>query len=144
MASHHRNQVGVLLGDWLVPVFPAPCADCRQRAGVTALRRYLAHDVIALLRLAPYVAEAEEGERRAIRFRMRFPIWSFEAKVDEARLVGMERKLVPSKSLPRTPKTRWASRKSSNAITGRVAERSLTSPPSQIRTGRSRVIRLLP
>src|SRR5262249_22278739 len=26
----------------------------------------------------------------------------------------------------------------------RVAERSLTSPPSQIRTGRSRVIRLLP
>src|SRR5215471_462239 len=27
---------------------------------------------------------------------------------------------------------------------GRVAERSLTSPPSQIRTGRSRVIRLLP
>src|SRR5262249_53062896 len=30
------------------------------------------------------------------------------------------------------------------AITGRVAERNLTSPPSQIRTGRSRVIRLLP
>src|SRR5215470_4976426 len=29
-------------------------------------------------------------------------------------------------------------------ITSRVAERSLTSPPSQIRTGRSRVIRLLP
>src|SRR5215475_579491 len=29
-------------------------------------------------------------------------------------------------------------------ITSRVAERDLTSPPSQIRTGRSRVIRLLP
>src|SRR5215831_3834484 len=29
-------------------------------------------------------------------------------------------------------------------ITSRVAERNLTSPPSQIRTGRSRVIRLLP
>ena len=32
---------------------------------------------------------------------MSFPIWSFEAEVDEARLVGMERKLVPSERLPR-------------------------------------------
>jgi hypothetical protein len=30
---------------------------------------------------------------------MSFPIWSFEAEVDEARLVGMERKLVPSETL---------------------------------------------
>jgi hypothetical protein len=44
------------------------------------------------------VAEAEEGERRAIRFRMSCAIWSFEAEVDEARLVGMERKLVPSET----------------------------------------------
>jgi len=29
-------------------------------------------------------------------------------------------------------------------VTSRVAERNLTSPPSQIRTGHSRVIRLLP
>ena len=99
MAPHHRNQMGVLLGDRLVPVFPAPLADRRQRAGVTALRRYLPHHVLAVLRLAPYVAEAEKGERRAIRFRMSFPIWSFEAEVDEARLVGMERKLVPSETL---------------------------------------------
>ena len=99
MAPHHRNQVGVLLTDRLVPIFPAPLADRRQRAGVTALCRYLAHDGLAFLRLAPYVAEAEKGERRAIRFRMCFPIRSFEAEVDEARLVGMERKLVPSETL---------------------------------------------
>jgi hypothetical protein len=92
VAPHHRNQMGVLLRDRLVSIFPAPLAGRRQRAGVTVLRRYLAHDVLAVLRLAPYVAEAEKGERRAIRFRMRFPIGSFEAEVDEARLVGMERK----------------------------------------------------
>ena len=71
VAPHHRNQMGVLLRDRLVSVFPAPLADRRQRAGVTALRRYLAHDILAVLRLAPYVAEAEKGERRAIRFRNR-------------------------------------------------------------------------
>ena len=30
---------------------------------------------------------------------MSCPNWSFEAEVDEARLVGMERKLVPSETL---------------------------------------------
>src|SRR6516225_4180697 len=54
---------------------------------------------VGVLRLAPYVAEAEKGERRAIRFRMSFPIGSFEAEVDEARLVGMELKLVPTEAL---------------------------------------------
>ena len=83
MAPHHRNQVGVLLGDRRVPVFPAPLADHRERAGVTILCRYLPHHVLAVPRLAPYVAEAEEGERRAIRFRMSCPIWSFEAEVDD-------------------------------------------------------------
>src|SRR5215831_8260692 len=39
---------------------------------------------------------------------------------------------------------RRASDSNSKPTTSRVAERSLTSPPSQIRTGRSRVIRLLP
>ena len=99
MAPHHRSQVGVLLRDRLVSVFPAPLADRRQRAGVTALRRYLAHDILTVLRLAPYVAEAEKGERRVIRFWMSFPIWSFEAEVDESRLVGMELKLLPTETL---------------------------------------------
>src|SRR5215475_4719317 len=39
---------------------------------------------------------------------------------------------------------RRASDSNSKPTTSRVAERNLTSPPSQIRTGRSRVIRLLP
>src|SRR5262249_26334384 len=38
----------------------------------------------------------------------------------------------------------FASCSCSNPTIGRVAERDLTSPPSQNRTGRSRVIRLLP
>ena len=97
MAPHLRDQLGVLLGDRQMPVCPAPVANRRQRAGVTLLCRYLPHHVPALSRLSPYVAEAEKGERGAIRFRMVFPILSFE--VDEARLVGMKREPIPSKTL---------------------------------------------
>ena len=74
MAPHLRVQMSMLLGDRQVPVFPAPVANRRQRAGVTLLCRYLPHDVLALSRLSPDVAEAEEGERRPIRFRVVFSI----------------------------------------------------------------------
>ena len=99
MAPHLRDQMSMLLGDRQMPVFPAPVANRRQRAGVTLLRRYLPHDVLALSRLSPNVAEAEKGERRPIRFRVVLPIWSVAAEIDEARLVGMERELVASKTL---------------------------------------------
>ena len=99
VAPHLRNQTSVLLGDRQMPVVPAPVGNRRQRAGVTVLCRYLPHHILARPRLSPYVAEAEEGERGAIRFRMVFPIWSFAAEIDEARLVGMKRELVPRKTL---------------------------------------------
>ena len=124
VAPHHRNQMGVLLGDRPVPVFPAPLADRRQRAGVTALRRYLPHHVLAVLRLAPYVAEAEKGERRAIRFRMSFPICRLKRKSTKRVLSGWSVSSYRPRRLPRTPRTRWASRKSSNAITASSAYRT--------------------
>ena len=45
------------------------------------------------------MAEAKKGERRTIRFRIVLVTWSFDAEIDEARLVGMERELVPSETL---------------------------------------------
>src|SRR6185369_9600750 len=51
MAPHHRGQMGVLVGDGLVPVHPTPSRDRRQRAGVPALRRYLPHHIFACPRL---------------------------------------------------------------------------------------------
>jgi hypothetical protein len=45
------------------------------------------------------MAEAEEGERCPIRVRVVLAVWSMAAEVDEARLVGMERELVPSETL---------------------------------------------
>ena len=99
MAPHLRDQMSMLLGDRQMPVFPAPVANRRQPAGVTLLCRYLPHDVLALSRLSPNVAEAEEGERRPIRFRVVFSIRSVAAEIDEARLVGVERELVSTKTL---------------------------------------------
>src|SRR6516225_10146717 len=99
MAPHLRNQLGVLLGDRQMPVFPTPFGHRCQRAGVTLLGRYLPHHVLALSRLSPYVAEAEKGERGTIRARVAGPIWSMAAEVDEACLVGMEREPVPSETL---------------------------------------------
>jgi len=91
--------MSVLLADRLVPVFPAPVAYGRQCTSVTFLCRHLPHHVLALPRLSPYVAEAEKGERGTIRARVAGRIWSIAAEVDEACLVGMERELVPSKTL---------------------------------------------
>src|SRR5215831_9984840 len=89
----------MLFGDRQMSVCPTPVADRRQRAGVTLLCRYLPHHVLTLPRLSPNVAEAEEGERCPIRARVVLAIWSVAAEIDEACLVGMERELVPSKTL---------------------------------------------
>jgi hypothetical protein len=47
MASHHRGQMGVLIGDGLMPVHPTPSRDRRQRTGVPVLCRYLSHHILA-------------------------------------------------------------------------------------------------
>src|SRR5205807_10266762 len=87
-----------------MPVVPTPVRHRRQRSGVTVLRRYLSHHVLACPRLTPNVGEAEEGERGTIRFRMVSPIWSVAAEINEARLVGMEREPVPCKALAQNAK----------------------------------------
>src|SRR5262245_30888341 len=89
----------MLLGDRSMSVFPAPVRHRCERAGVTLLCRYLPHYVLTLPRLSPNVAEAEKGERRPIRVRAVLAVWSVAAEVDEARLVGMQLELVPSKTL---------------------------------------------
>jgi hypothetical protein len=98
VAPHFRYQLGMLFGDRQMPVLPAPVTNRRQRAGVTLLCRYLPHHVLTLPRLSPNMAEAEGGERWPIRVRVVLAIWSVAAEIDQARLVGMERKLVPSKA----------------------------------------------
>jgi hypothetical protein len=73
VASHHRDQMGVLVRDGLVSIVPAPVRNRRQCADIAVLCRYLPHHVLTLQRLAPNVGEAEEGERGTIRLRM---VWS--------------------------------------------------------------------
>src|SRR5262249_45626796 len=99
VASHFRYQLGMLLGDRQMSVYPTPVSDRRQRAGITRLCRYLPHHVLTLPRLSPNVAEAEEDERCPARVRVVLAIWSVAAEIDEARLVGMERELVPCETL---------------------------------------------
>src|SRR5215472_2078760 len=89
----------MLFGDRQMSVCPTPVGNRRQRAGVTLLCRYLPHHVLTLPRLSPNVAEAEKGERCPIRVRVVLAIWPVAAEIDEARLVGMERELVPSETL---------------------------------------------
>src|SRR4249920_1057516 len=96
--------MGVLVADGLMPVVPTPGRNRRQRSGVTVLRRYLSHHVLACPRLTPNVGEAEEGERGTIRLRMVGPIWSVAAEIDEARLVGMECKSIPCKAFTQNAK----------------------------------------
>ena len=67
---HQQRQMGVLVPDGLMPVGPTPICNRRQRAGVTALGRYLPHHILACPRLAPRVGKSEEGERGTIRLRM--------------------------------------------------------------------------
>ena len=53
MAPHHHRQMGVLVPDGLMPVGPTPICNRRQRAGVTALGRYLPHHILACPRGPP-------------------------------------------------------------------------------------------
>ena len=90
MAPHHRDQMGVLVGDGLMPIVPTPVRSRRQCAGIAVLRRYLPHHILTQPRLTPNVGEAKEGERGTIRLRMVSPIWSVDTEINEACLVGME------------------------------------------------------
>jgi hypothetical protein len=99
VAPHHHRQMGMLVADGLMPVGPTPICNRRQRAGVTALGRYLPHHILACPRLAPRVGKTEEGERGTIRLRMVGPIWPVVAEINEVRLVEMECESIPCKSL---------------------------------------------
>jgi hypothetical protein len=87
VTPYHRRQMGVLVADGLMPVYPT--RNRCQRASVPVLCRYLPHHIPTRPLLTPNVGEAEEGERGTIRLRMVSPIWSVVAEIDEARLVGM-------------------------------------------------------
>ena len=60
MAPHNCGQMGVLVGDGLMPIVPTPVRNRRQCAGIAVLRRYLPHHILTPQRLAPDVGEAEE------------------------------------------------------------------------------------
>jgi hypothetical protein len=90
----------VLRRDRPVPVPPAPVGYRRQRPGVAALGRYLPHHAVAFTRRPPHVGEAKKAKRGAVRVRVSAALRPRGAEVDEARLVGMERELVPRKSNP--------------------------------------------
>src|SRR5262249_33440745 len=132
----------MLFGDRQMSVCPTPVADRRQRAGVTLLCRYLPHHVLTLPRLSPYVAEAEKGERCPIRVRVVLAIWSVAAEIDESRLVGVERELVPSETLAQNIQNPLGILEVLERHHGSSSGEE--SHLSALRTGRSRVIRLLP
>jgi hypothetical protein len=46
VASHHRDQMGVLVRDGLVSIVPAPVRNRRQRADIAVLCRYLPHHIL--------------------------------------------------------------------------------------------------
>ena len=106
-------------------------ADHSQCAGVAVLCRYLPHRVPACPGLAPYVAKAKKGERGPIRFRMR-AICSLEAKIDEARLVGMKCEPIPRKPLVQnTQNPLGVAEVRANAITASSANRTRVLLPSR-------------
>ena len=90
--------MGVLFPERTMQVEPTPFRHGSQRACITIFCRYLTDDVLALLRLAPHVREAEEVEGRPHRRRMP-PIWTFEPEVYEAGLGWMELEPIPTKPL---------------------------------------------
>ena len=90
--------MAMLIADRPVPVFPAPVTYRSQRTGKTAFGRDLQDHVLASARPAPHVGQAEKVEVGAIRLRMPCALRPSRAKVDETRLVGVERKPEPSKT----------------------------------------------
>jgi hypothetical protein len=89
----------MLFRDRSMSVFPAPLGHCRQSTGVSAFGRYLPYYGPTAPRPAPHVSQAEEVERSTIHIRMVRRLRPSVTEVDEARLVGMERKPVPLKTL---------------------------------------------
>jgi hypothetical protein len=65
VAPHHRDQMGLLVRDGLMPIDPTPSRHRRQRSGVTVLCRYLPHHILSRSRLAPDVGEAEKASPSA-------------------------------------------------------------------------------
>src|SRR5205823_3310769 len=94
-----RRQPGALPPDRPMPVDPTPVVDGAQCAGKPALGRALPHHLPALLRPRPRVGKAEKVERWSLAVWIR-ATWPLRPEVDEARLVGVERKPVPFKPLP--------------------------------------------
>jgi len=99
VASHHPGQMGMLAAQGEMPIASAPLAHCRQRPRVTIFGRDLPHPIHASLRLSPDVGKTQKVERGAARIRMACALRSIDAKVDEVRLVGVERESVPCKPL---------------------------------------------
>src|SRR5271166_347126 len=89
--------MGMLIAQGSMPIVSAPIAYCRQRPRVPAFGRHLPHPVHPLLGLGPDMGEAEEVERGAVRIRVAYAPRPMKAKVDEVRLVRVERKPVPCK-----------------------------------------------
>src|ERR1700704_1556917 len=82
-----------------MPIASTPLAHGGQHPRVTAFGRHLPHPVHPLLRLSPDVGEAEKVEHGTARIRMACTLRPMAAKVDEARLVGVELEPVPLKTL---------------------------------------------
>ena len=99
VSPHHTPQVEMLLADCEMQVVPAPVAHRRQRTGKPALCRGLPNYILALLGPTPYVSEAKEVERGAVRIRMAYAPRPMKAKVDEVRLVRVEREPKAGKTL---------------------------------------------
>ena len=99
MASHHLGQMSMLVAQAQMPIASTPLAHSCQSPRVTAFDRHLPYPIHPFLRLDPQVGEAEEVERGASRVRMANAVRSIDAKVDEARLVGVELEPVPLKTL---------------------------------------------
>ena len=92
-----RRQSSMLPAQQVMAVGPTPLIDCDQCAGKPALGRCLPHHILALARLPPGMGEAEKVEW------WRLASWlhlaASWAEVDEARLIRMKHKPIPSKPL---------------------------------------------
>ena len=108
MASHHAAQMEMLFADCPMQVMPAPVTHGSECASKAVLRRALTHHILSLPGPHPDMGEAEEVERCATRCRVAHSIWSLEAEVDEACLLRMQCKTIPSKTLAQnSQETAW-------------------------------------
>ena len=99
VASHPLAQMAMLLGDAEMQIVSAPVAHRSQRASEATLRRALPRHVLSLSGFHPHVREAQEVERGPARCRVAHAMGPFEAEVDEACLVGVQREAVSRKTL---------------------------------------------